>query len=289
MQPNHDTTFRFVSENFILCEDIRDTNIITQKKDKWIILLLCEHGQLDAELNGTHFIIRKNDLLFCTPQSFMAHTLISPGGQCRIIGISERLNKEIFPNSAKIWRQMFLMRQQYTLTLSDESIKDIEIDWNYLKYRIIEQDNTYYMDMMRCLIQALIYRISDKLETIIGTIDTSDSMQSKEYLSRQFFDLLTSTVPKKRTVAWYADRLHKTPKYLSTAVRQTSGQPASKWIHETVTAEIADRLKNSAKSIKEICNELEFPSLSFFCRYVREHLGISPTEYRKQKQNKHPK
>ena len=284
MRQRSDTAFRFVSENFMLFDDIHDLDI-PKNNDVWILLLQCERGRFDAELNGKHFLIRKNDLLFCTPQTIVNHSRMSPDFKGRIIGMSERLNKEIFPNSAKIWRQAFLLRQRGRISLSEEFIEDMQTDWDYLKCRIVEQDNNYYMDMMRCLIQALIYRISDRLDALIGSIDTPDCMHSKEYLSRQFFDLLASTSPKQRSVTWYADRLCKTPKYLSAVIKQTSGRTASEWIHETVSAEIADRLKNSPKSIKEICDEPDFPNLSFFGRYVREHLGVSPTEYRRQKQS----
>jgi len=44
-------------------------------------------------------------------------------------------------------------------------------------------------------------------------------------------------------------------------------------------------LKNSPKSIKEISDELEFPNLSFFGRYCRQRLGLSPSEFRQQKKN----
>ncbi|MFR9260817.1 MAG: helix-turn-helix domain-containing protein [Bacteroides cellulosilyticus] len=39
-------------------------------------------------------------------------------------------------------------------------------------------------------------------------------------------------------------------------------------------------LRNSQKSIKEIANELNFPNLSFFGKYVKQHLGMSPKQYR---------
>ena len=166
----------------MLFDDIHDLDI-PKNNDVWILLLQCERGRFDAELNGKHFLIRKNDLLFCTPQTIVNHSRMSPDFKGRIIGMSERLNKEIFPNSAKIWRQAFLLRQRGRISLSEEFIEDMQTDWDYLKCRIVEQDNNYYMDMMRCLIQALIYRISDRLDALIGSIDTPDCMHSKEYLS----------------------------------------------------------------------------------------------------------
>lgn len=50
--------------------------------------------------------------------------------------------------------------------------------------------------------------------------------------------------------------------------------------HDNAIKDIQTLLKSPEKSIKEIVNELEFPSLSFFGRYVRKHLGVSPRQYR---------
>jgi AraC-like DNA-binding protein len=40
-------------------------------------------------------------------------------------------------------------------------------------------------------------------------------------------------------------------------------------------------LKNSTKTIKEIANEMNFPNQSFLGKYFREHVGVTPSEYRK--------
>ncbi|MBM6805604.1 AraC family transcriptional regulator [Bacteroides caecicola] len=37
------------------------------------------------------------------------------------------------------------------------------------------------------------------------------------------------------------------------------------------------------KSVKEVANEAGFDNLSFFGKYVRRELGVSPREYRQEK------
>jgi YesN/AraC family two-component response regulator len=49
-----------------------------------------------------------------------------------------------------------------------------------------------------------------------------------------------------------------------------------------VGVDIKHMLKNTNLSIKEITDELNFPNMSFFGKYCRNHFGISPSEYRKQ-------
>ena len=62
--------------------------------------------------------------------------------------------------------------------------------------------------------------------------------------------------------------------------KESSGETASELINRYVVKDIDFLLKQRGKSIKEICNELEFPNLSFFGRYVKKHLGLSPKQYR---------
>ena len=85
-----------------------------------------------------------------------------------------------------------------------------------------------------------------------------------------------------RSVKTFADMLNITPKYLSVAVREVSGKTPTDWIQYYVVNVIAQRLTQTKKTIKEIFVELNFPNPSFFGRFVREHLGCSPKEYREK-------
>lgn len=276
MQSQPDKSFKFISENFLLFDNIQNMDV-PSVNDEWIIILQCEQGRFNVELsfvpNGHVALFSENDCRTVNDESRFqrpCHRYLRTPHQRDIPQFGENLEAGILHTPCKV-------------SLPEELIADLNIDWEYLKCRLVECDNEYYMDMMRCLIQSLLYRISHTLDKLIGRIEAPETMQSRDVLTNAFFDLLASTTPKQRSVTRYADKLNKTPKYLSTVVKQTSGRPASEWIQEAVTTEIANYLKNSPKTIKEICNDLDFPSLSFFGRYVREHLGVSPTEYRKQK------
>lgn len=59
------------------------------------------------------------------------------------------------------------------------------------------------------------------------------------------------------------------------------------WISEYVIEDIIHYLKNTDLTAKEISEALGFPNASFFGKYVRVHLGASPSEYRKQLLNAH--
>ena len=59
--------------------------------------------------------------------------------------------------------------------------------------------------------------------------------------------------------------------------------PLAYEINEIVVA-YESRLKHSDKSIKEIAEEFNFPNQSFFGKYVKSYLGMSPARYRNTKE-----
>ena len=72
-----------------------------------------------------------------------------------------------------------------------------------------------------------------------------------------------------------------TPKYLSETVKVVSGRTPNEWVDSYVTLELRVMLKTTTKSIKEIAEEMNFPNQSFLGKFFREHVGVSPTVYRR--------
>lgn len=84
----------------------------------------------------------------------------------------------------------------------------------------------------------------------------------------------------EREVEWYADKLCVTPKYLSQVTQRVSHLPASEWIEYFTTHEIIRRLEDHTQTLNDIVDAMHFSSASFFTRYVRKHLGKTPSEIR---------
>lgn len=66
-------------------------------------------------------------------------------------------------------------------------------------------------------------------------------------------------------------------------VKVASRRTPNDWIDDYVTLELRVLLRNTNKNIKEITEEMNFPNQSFLGKYFKEHVGISPSAYRKGK------
>ncbi len=266
-----------------MTDDPSHLSDIERNDGAWMRLIVCREGEMSMDLDGKQVYLGKNDILFCPSERRIEHAMCSANFRFMMFNISKRLNSEIFPNCALIWQMFRQFRSNGKLTFSNVEIEDLSTDFRYLCRRLPACGVLFYNDYVRCLIQAMVYRIASMIGCANEGTEARNFMQSSETLSEAFFNLLNSTSPTPRSVKWYAARLNKTPKYLSTVIRRTSGKKPMEWITEKSVNEISNLLKNSKKSVKEISVQLNFSSLSFFCRYVREHLGVTPNEYRSTK------
>ncbi len=101
-------------------------------------------------------------------------------------------------------------------------------------------------------------------------------------LFKQFERELRMNYSKEREVAFYADKLCITPKYLSSIVLAQSGKSALKCINEYVVNECQALLLSTNLTLQQISDKLNFPSQSVFSKFFKRMTGLSPRDYRKQ-------
>ncbi len=83
-----------------------------------------------------------------------------------------------------------------------------------------------------------------------------------------------------RTVGWYAAQLNVSDKYLSSTVKRLTGHSVISYIDRHTIPILKEYLDNPRYSLTQIANRMNFASLSYFSRYCKKHLGMTPTEYR---------
>ena len=102
---------------------------------------------------------------------------------------------------------------------------------------------------------------------------TSSTIQS-------FIFSLSQNFRTHHSVSFYAAEQCLTPRYFSTIVREKSGRNALQWIMMFIIAEAKKLLSDPDPSIKEIAETLGFSNQSFFGRYFKQYVGLSPMAFR---------
>lgn len=96
----------------------------------------------------------------------------------------------------------------------------------------------------------------------------------------KFMSLVQQNFKNERFLEFYADRLQITPKHLSRTVKALTGSTAVEWIERYVILEAKVLLKSTNLNIQQISDELNFPSQSFFGKYFKKKVGLSPKDFR---------
>ena len=165
--------------------------------------------------------------------------------------------------------------------LSGESLKEIRMVYELMKKKIIENDNPFRKEILQGYVRALMYTILHKLLETLQQVPAYIQNNRQHEIYMQFIREVQRNYQKERSVAYYADRLCITPKYLSQTVQKASGRLAGEWISEYVILEAKALIKSHCYTIQQISEMLHFPNPSFFGRYFKKKVGCTPKAYQK--------
>lgn len=241
--------------------------------------MLCFEGQGQFRLGDKLHHIEKNDWVAWVPGTQVTDLLFSPDFKTSILLISRKLLSEMRPDN-----KLSLEGYQYALRnpvvrLSDHEMQTFEWNQKALGNRVADTDNVHYKEIMTSLAHTLIY---DVFNLINKEISRSELSNEGAGLFERFLLLVQDNCFTEREVSFYSDKLFITSKYLSVVCKRSSGKTASDWIDEYTMQHIRTLLKNDKLSLKDIANQMNFSTQSFFGRYVKRMLGVSPSEYREK-------
>lgn len=286
---NTDFAVDYVDEDFVL---VRDFKGIPHEKDSPVrmdcfFIIHCIEGNIQIFLNGKEYNLETGNVLFCLPSMVINRVMTSVEHQMMIVGFSTRLLSRAIPRSKGLWYAGCYLYQNPVHELPRECIVDIGMYKPLIEEKIKRFDRPYSQYILHILLSAMFCEIMSYFQELAEKEkkDVIKGFTQAEQIFRRFMDKVISDQGVHRSVEYYATELFYTPKYLSKIVRQVSGKSPSTVIHEQAIEQIKYQLKRTEKPIKQIADDFNFPNISFFGKYVKKHLGVSPSQYRKMDEN----
>ena len=241
-------------------------------------------GKVTISIDGKRYTITRNKLLILMPNTTMGSYNWSDDFVGKALAFSLKTIENSIYLHRKIWDNLTYLHQHPVVPLTAE---DLQVFRHY--YGIVTSHNTidpvYRHEIITHQIKSIIYEylsIIDRIMTEKGLTVTKYMQTSNADLYRRFLELLAFSQGRMRKVAQYAEQLCVTPKQLSAAVKTVSGRTAIDWITENTVKSITNELLYTQKSASKIAEELDFPTLSFFGKFFKQHTGFSPRAYREK-------
>lgn len=117
---------------------------------------------------------------------------------------------------------------------------------------------------------------------VVYAVRPDSSLQRPAERYNRLLDLIAAHIRTAHDVAFYADRLAITPRYLSRVTRIVVGKTPKQIIDEYLLREVETLLRCTPLSIQQISSQLGFASQMQFCKFVQSRCHCTPTELRRR-------
>ena len=249
-------------------------------KVQFAIMHLCLDGTMRVRLNLNEYELHRNTLMIVTPGSIGECLEISP--DCRMIVIAISSNypiPETNADSAVVVRRF--LAEHSVMQLTDAECTEIESICRAMRKKFRQAGARYRREILNGYLQVLYYNICLLMEARMDRFSTGHGSRRKQIFDH-FIREIRQHYTTERSIAFYAERLCLTPKYLSQEVYAVSGRYAGDWIRDYVILEAKALLKSPQYSVQQISDMLNFPNQSSFGVYFKRAVGCSPSAYRRQ-------
>ena len=255
-----------------------------------VYCIYCEHGAFQFSIEDQTYRIEEGDLLIGRLSGMETNSFMrTPDLRGTLICMGEHLFDDaligILHLDPEWWKKFLFLQQNPVIHLSDFQNKLYQAYFNLMMTYMEDSDNPYRQRIIRLTAQSMAVEILHEMNGIVVDKDNTEKQSKessqKDLLFQRFITMLNRPENTDREVNAYAKRLLITPKYLSSICKEKSGRTALDWITEATVRNIKYYLHHTELSVKEIAYKMDFPDVSFFCKYTKKHLGMTPLEFRK--------
>ena len=250
-----------------------------------VFVAVCFEGEFTFDMDGHEYTIVKDEIFIGHPNAIYDNFVMSKDLDCRLLCITKSLLMSMLYPNQPLWNKSLYLDKHNLLHLTPIDKQLRTHLFALLMFNIEEKTGAFQKEMIHAIVRVLLYGISRALTQQIN-VESSHETNQKKILFDNFITLLSSSEIKKNPLAYYADKLCVSSRYLTMVCRDVSKKTAYDWISEYVQNDVRYYLLHSNLTIKEIAIKLGFCNPSFFGKYVRENFGVSPSEYRKQLKDK---
>lgn len=271
----------YVNDDIVLFNKFEDVPLpIGLAKLNSLFIALCVDGKARYTVDTTEHVIAKNDLIIINQGQIAGDYMRSVDFRGLAIMTTNDFLQEIIKDFHELSKLFLFIRNNPVFHLSDDECKIFKLYFNAMQQRIVMPEHHFRHQVVSSLFRTMIYDVGDRIWQLQNDVESKVQTRA-EGIFADFIRLVEANFREQRRVSWYGEQLCITPKYLSEMVKAASQETPNEWIDKYVVLELRLLLKNTTLSVKEITKSMNFPNQSFLGKYFKEHVGMSPSEYRR--------
>ena len=276
---NEDIQIGYSDNDIVVIDSILQFNEVNTAHVAMNAIVICTNGKVQARLNGIQMELHKNQVAIVPQNVTATDVMVSPDFNLKAMFLTNRILQSFLHEKMNVWNDMMYVHRNHIVTMDEDEILFYTHFYDMLTLAIERgKENPYHTEIIQALLRSAILGLCGAMKWMLSSNHHETHTTDTHF--QRFLDLLHSTDVKHRTVEAYANDLCISPKYLTAICKKHSGRTANEWITEHVLEDIRYYLKQTDLSMKQICDQLGFPNPSFFGKYVKDHFGMTPMEFR---------
>ncbi len=249
------------------------------------LIMICVEGCIQLDINYKTYQLQAGDLMLGLPNTVIGNAMLSPKNKLGFAAFSNRFLQRIIKIERETWdTAIHIYKNPVTHADEDKNEGIFQYYRNLIMAKVNDEPHSYQKQVMQHLFSALFCEMIGHIAKEIAQSDeagqSKENIKQSDYILRKFAEMLAKDNGMHRSVSYFADALCYSPKHFSKVIKQACGHTPLELINKSAIEHIKYRLKRSDKSIKEIAEEFNFPNQSFFGKYVKAYVGMSPANYR---------
>lgn len=273
----------YLDEDILIIDNVKVLQNPDPVRLQMNMIASCQRGKMQIRIGERDVVVEQGDIFICPPNTMIDIVEFTDDFACTAMCVSNHGMLNILRSHISVWNRAMYVSKVSVLKMNEVDrvfyAKFTDLVSLCLNPDFSERTSwkSYRREIVETLLKSALLAVSNML---LADLPNDAASSSTSDLFDKFLEMLQQSEVKHQPVEYFAQQLCITPKYLSIICKCHSGKTAIEWITEYTLSDITYYLRSTTKSIKEISGILGFSNTSFFGKYVREHLHMSPLKYR---------
>ncbi len=242
-----------------------------------MVMMLVKAGTAKIEIDFKPYSLSAEQMLMLPPASLFRCVEQSDDFTVACISLSQSITEEL---TSRFEPAYFSFLTEYPIgNAPKDDIDHVGYLIEGVFHMLEKSGQEHSLAKAKLLIQCFYLDQYDSCKAQIAQRSTA-SISNQEHLFMRFLTLVHEHAARQRDVAFYADKLCISNRYLSAIVRNQAGKTVKDFIDNRCIQEIKILLRTTTDPFQSIADALNFPDQSFFSRYFKKNTGMTPKEFR---------
>lgn len=256
-------------------------NMPLETMAKYDTVMLCKKGTAIIELNMLEHTVVADTCLIISPTMIFKVKYISDDFTANVLQSSRETSMSSFIGlETELFNVIYRtpcckISDQRELRLLLNMLENMQI---FMELSSSSHKKDFIYGTIHCIFIAL-YNM--RLHMALSATPNNSSYTSADNYFRQFLHLIKEHCKQHHDVAFYADKLHITPKYLNEIARKKAHFTAKEIITQFIVSLIKRELLLSGNSVQRIAYDYNFCDQSSLGKFFKKATGMSPIVYRR--------